>query len=89
MDIQLRDPKRLKPHPHNSRLHPAEQLAALEASFREFCFNGLVVVDTFPTEPLARERESAECHRHAATIHNIHDPAKGAADLISKKRFAA
>lgn len=45
MDIETRDPRRLKPHPNNSRLHPAEQLAALEASFREFGFNGLVVID--------------------------------------------
>jgi hypothetical protein len=41
----------------------------------------LVIVDSYPSEPLARDRESAECHQHAATIYNIHDPAKGAKDL--------
>ena len=41
----------------------------------------MVIVDSYPSEPLARDRESAECHQHAATIYNIHDPAKGAGDL--------
>lgn len=41
----------------------------------------LVIVASYPTEPAARERESAECHQHRATILNIHDPAKGAKDL--------
>lgn len=41
----------------------------------------MVVVATFPREHLARDCESAECHKHRATIYNIHDPAKGARDL--------
>lgn len=41
----------------------------------------IVTVATFPREHLARDCESAECHKHAATIYNIHDPAKGAKDL--------
>lgn len=42
----------------------------------------MVIVGRFPTDLHARACESAECHKHLATIHNIHDPAKGAADLI-------
>ena len=41
----------------------------------------LVIVATYQTEDQARQRESEECHRHRATITNIHDPAKGAKDL--------
>lgn len=45
----------------------------------------LALVASYSAEPEARVRESQECHRHRATILNIHDPAKGAADLHSKK----
>lgn len=41
----------------------------------------LVVAATVLDEPTARALESAHCHRHAATIHNLHDPAKGAKAL--------
>lgn len=41
----------------------------------------LVIVASYQTEAEARIRESQECHRHRATITNIHDPAKGAKDL--------
>lgn len=43
--IEELDPRTLKPHPNNSRLHPSEQLAALVNSFRQFGFNGLVIID--------------------------------------------
>jgi hypothetical protein len=46
----------------------------------------LVVAATCPNEPQARVIESRHCHQHAATIYNIHDPAKGAGDL--KRRSA-
>jgi hypothetical protein len=45
----------------------------------------LIIAGSFTTEPLAREAESAECHRHLATITNIHDPAKKASDLRKSK----
>lgn len=41
----------------------------------------MVIAATCPNEPQARIVESRHCHRHAATIYNIHDPAKGAGDL--------
>jgi hypothetical protein len=41
----------------------------------------LIIVASYPTEPQARTHESQDCHAHAATILNIHDPAKGAKDL--------
>lgn len=41
----------------------------------------LVIAATAPDEPAARRLESAHCHQHAATIHNLHDPNKGARDL--------
>ena len=41
----------------------------------------ILVVSSHPTDDAARQAESAECHRHIATIYNIHDPAKGASDL--------
>ena len=41
----------------------------------------MVIVASFPTDHLARIRESAECKAHLATIYNIHDPAKGAKDF--------
>lgn len=44
----------------------------------------MVVAATCTSEPMARIVESRHCHQHAATIYNIHDPAKGAGDL--KKR---
>lgn len=47
----------------------------------------MVVVATCPNEPQARIVESRHCHQHAATIFNIHDPAKGAGDL--KRREVA
>jgi len=46
----------------------------------------LVIAASAPTEAAARVIESRHCHQHAATIYNIHDPAKGARDL--KKREA-
>lgn len=48
----------------------------------------LVKVASYPTEPEARTRESAECHQHKTTILNIHDPAKGAKALHPKKAKA-
>lgn len=41
----------------------------------------LVIVASYPDEPTARLRESAEVHQHLATALNQHDPAKGAKDL--------
>lgn len=41
----------------------------------------LVIVASFATEPDARARESTECHAFRASILNIHDPARGAADF--------
>lgn len=41
----------------------------------------MVIVASFPDEPSARLRESAECQAHLATIYNIHNPAKGARDF--------
>lgn len=41
----------------------------------------LVIVATCESEPQARILESRHCHQHAATIYNIHDPAKGARAL--------
>lgn len=41
----------------------------------------LVVAATAQDEPTARRLESAHCHHHAATIHNLHDPNKGARAL--------
>lgn len=41
----------------------------------------MVIVGRYATDLHARAAESRECHRHLATILNIHDPAKGAADL--------
>lgn len=49
----------------------------------------IVEVARFPREHLARGRESVECHAHAATIYNIHDPAKGARDLKAAAKGAA
>lgn len=46
----------------------------------------MVIVASYPTEEAARQRESAECHTHKATIYNIHDPAKGAKDLHQKTK---
>lgn len=45
-----------------------------------------VICATFCTELAARARESAECHQHAATIFNIHDPRKGAKDMRSERK---
>jgi hypothetical protein len=45
----------------------------------------LIIAGTFATEPLARDFESAECHRHLSTVYNIHDPAKKASDLRKPK----
>lgn len=39
------NPSNLHPHPSNSRLHPEDQLSAIAASYREFGFNGVVVID--------------------------------------------
>ncbi len=41
----------------------------------------LVIVCSYPDEPSARQRESAEVHAHLDTVLNQHDPAKGAKDL--------
>lgn len=41
----------------------------------------MIIAASAPDEPTARVIESQHCHRHAATIYNIHDPAKGARDL--------
>lgn len=41
----------------------------------------LVIVSEHADEATARQAESAEVHRHLATIYNQHDPAKGAKDL--------
>lgn len=41
----------------------------------------LVIAATCANEQEARALESRHCHEHAATIYNIHDPAKGARDL--------
>lgn len=49
----------------------------------------MVIAATCASEPLARLMESRHCHQHAATIYNIHDPAKGARDLKSQKTAAA
>jgi len=51
----------------------------------------LLIIASYPDEASARQRESRECHQHRATILNIHDPAKGAADFAtqSKQKTAA
>lgn len=41
----------------------------------------LVIAETHADEAAARQAESRHCHLHLATIHNIHDPAKGEKDL--------
>ena len=41
----------------------------------------LAVVQSVETEAEAREIESRECHKHLATIYNMHDPLKGAKDI--------
>jgi hypothetical protein len=45
MQIEHINPRALKPHPCNSRIHPSEQIAALIASFAEFGFKGAIVID--------------------------------------------
>lgn len=56
---------------------------------RQLVANGqkpvLIIAGSFSTDPLARAFESEECHRHLATVYNIHDPAKKAADLHRRK----
>lgn len=47
--IDSLDPRKLRAHPANSRRHPAHQVAALVRSFREFGFQGVVVVDESDT----------------------------------------
>lgn len=44
-DIVFLDPRALKPHPKNSRKHSPEQITQLVASFTQFGFNGVVVID--------------------------------------------
>ena len=39
------NPRELRAHPANSRRHPAHQIAALVRGFREFGFQGVVIVD--------------------------------------------
>lgn len=41
----------------------------------------LVIVSSHDNPIAARIAESAEVHKHLATIYNQHDPAKGAKDL--------
>jgi hypothetical protein len=45
----------------------------------------IVIVATEPKEEKARTIESEQCHKHRATIFNIHDPAKGAKDIAKQK----
>lgn len=45
VEFELIDPRALKPHPSNVRKHPEEQIRALAAGFREFGFQGVVVID--------------------------------------------
>lgn len=66
--IEELDPRTLKPHPNNSRLHPSEQLAALVASFREFGFNGLVIVDEAGVILAGHGRTQAAVMAELATI---------------------
>jgi hypothetical protein len=77
---------RLKAHIRESL---EKQNTAKKAWIHELHLLGLqpvmVIVAKFPTELHARETESRECHKHIATILNIHDPAKGAADLKPAK----
>ena len=40
-----------------------------------------IVVATAETETAARDLESRQCHKHLATIFNMHDPRKGAKDV--------
>jgi DNA modification methylase len=44
-DIEYVSPGQIKPHPANSRRHPREQINQLVNSFREFGFQGVVVID--------------------------------------------
>lgn len=46
----------------------------------------MVIAAVTPDEPSARAIESAHVHRHAASITNIHDPAKGAKDLCKGEK---
>ena len=41
----------------------------------------MVIASTHPDDDSARRAESAQVHAHRASILNIHDPARGAADL--------
>jgi len=73
---------RLKAHIAESR---ERQNTAKKAWINRLLQSGsaplLIIVASYPDEASARQRESRECHQHRATILNIHDPAKGAADL--------
>lgn len=44
-NIEHIDPRVLKPHPKNSRKHGDSQITQLVASFEQFGFNGVIVID--------------------------------------------
>jgi len=43
--LQVWPVERLRPNPHNSRVHPEEQIAKLVASIRQFGFTRPILVD--------------------------------------------
>ena len=45
MKIEMRDPKKLAPHPRNSKLHSAEQITALGRAIVEFGFHQPILID--------------------------------------------
>lgn len=45
MQIEHIDPKELKPHPQNSRVHADEQIQQIVASIRQFGFNSTITID--------------------------------------------
>ena len=49
----------------------------------------MVIIAAYDNEPESRIRESVECHKHIATIYNIHDPSKGGKDLKGKGKAKA
>jgi hypothetical protein len=68
MQIEHIPPRSLKPHPCNSRVHPTEQIAALVESYRQFGFNGLVVIDEDGTILAGHGRTQAAIQAELETV---------------------
>jgi len=71
MEFELLDPRLLKPHPSNVRKHPEEQIQALAAGFREFGFQGVVVIDEGGVILAGHGRQRASIAAGAATFDEV------------------